>query len=265
MILAVNQYLAKNVRLLGLLIFMVLLLGIASLVTMPKAEDPQFFLPISVVEIIAPGMSPELLETQVVNPLEDSLKIVDDIKDIETRILHGSVKLQVRFLYGTDAKAGFDELVRAVSRVQADFPEDVRRTLFFKASPVTVNMMQIAVSHPENDWQTLHRTANKLSDRLQAIHNVQQSNVWGLPQLVVEVTVDPDKLLQYNLNVGQVHQAIANRGMANHAGYIDDDGLRFTINLSGEYDNIEQIQHTRLVAGEIGQLTVQDVADRINV
>jgi len=46
---SVNQYLSKNVRLLGLFLAMIFLLGGNSLLNMPKAEDPQFMLPIRIV------------------------------------------------------------------------------------------------------------------------------------------------------------------------------------------------------------------------
>ena len=159
MLLNINRYLGSNVRLLGLIIAMVIMLGGTSLMTMPKAEDPQFYLPISVVEVIAPGMSPALLETQVVAPIEESLGLVEDIKTIETKIRHGAVNLTVRFIHGTSADGGFDEVVRAVSRVQGSFSDDVQKILYFKASPITVNILQLAISHPENDWQTIQRTA----------------------------------------------------------------------------------------------------------
>jgi len=151
-LLSTAQYFANNIRLLWLLIVMIIALGASSLMTMPKAEDPQFEMPIRVVELIAPGMSPTALETQVVDPIEDSLNIVEDIKSIETEIKHGAVTFTLRFLYGTDPDESFDEVVRAIGRVKEQFPADVRNTLFFKASPITVNVLQLAMSSPDQDW-----------------------------------------------------------------------------------------------------------------
>ncbi|QTH63093.1 efflux RND transporter permease subunit [Psychrosphaera ytuae] len=261
MLLHINRYLGNNVRLLGLIIAMVMMLGTSSLVTMPKAEDPQFYLPISVVEVIAPGMSPALLETQVVGPIEQSLELVEDIKTIETKIRHGAVNITVRFIHGTEADAGFDEVVRAVSRVQNRFPEDVQKVLYFKASPITVNVLQLAISHPDNDWQTIKRTATKLKDELQALDNVQRAQIWGMPEMVVAVAVDSQKLIQHNISIEQVQQAIGSRGKATHAGYIDDQQVRFTINLSGEYKSIKEIEQTVVKTNGTAQVLVSDVAN----
>ncbi len=260
MLLSVNQYLSKNVRLLALMLVMVTLLGVSSLITMPKAEDPQFYLPISVVEVIAPGLSPSLIESQVVEPIEQSLGMVEDIKNIETKIGHGSLNITVRFIHGTNAVGGFDEVVRAVGRVRNNFPSAVQNVIFFKASPITVNVLQLALSHPENDWQTIQRASIKLKNQLQALPNVQRSQIWGLPQLAVEVSVNKDKLFQYKTNIEELYQAIANRGQVNNAGFIDDKQVRFTVNLSGEYKDIEEINKTVIKTNGTAQILVEDLA-----
>ncbi|GAB3002000.1 efflux RND transporter permease subunit [Psychrosphaera aestuarii] len=257
---SVNQYLSKNIRLLGLLLAMVFLLGGNSLLTMPKAEDPQFLLPINVVEVIVPGMSPLLLETQVIEPIERSLGLVENIKTIESRARHGSVNMIIKFIHGTNPEDGFDEIVRAVTRIRGELPDDVQNVIFFKASPTTVNVLQLAISHPDNDWQTIQRGANKLKNLLQALPNIQQSEVWGLPQLVVAVDVDPAKLIRYKVNIQEVMAAVAERGQSTHAGYIDDKQVRFTINLSGEYKDISQLQNTVIKMHDSAQITLADVA-----
>ncbi|MUH73653.1 hypothetical protein GNP35_14865 [Psychrosphaera haliotis] len=144
-----------------------------------------------------------------------------------------SVNILIKFIHGTNPQDGFDEIVRAVTRIRGELPDSVQNIVYFKASPTTVNVLQLAVSHPDNDWQTIKRGATKLKNLLQALPNVQEAGVWGLPQLVVAVNVDPAKLIQYKVNIQEVMQAVANRGEASHAGYLDDKQVRFTINLSG--------------------------------
>ena len=261
MLLSTAQYFANNIRLLWLLIIMIIALGASSLMTMPKAEDPQFEMPISVVELIAPGMSPTALETQVVDPIEDSLNIVEDIKSIETEIKHGAVTFTLRFLYGTDPDESFDEVVRAIGRVKEQFPADVRNTLFFKASPITVNVLQLAMSSPDQDWQTLHRLSEKLQQNLQALKDVRQAQVWGMPQLVVEVAVDNEKLIRHNISVDQVRQVLALRASPSHAGYIDQGKVRFSIKLSGEFRTFDQIENTLVGTDNGDYIYVKDIAE----
>lgn len=261
MLLSITQYFANNIRLLSLLILMIILLGVTSLLGMPKAEDPQFDMPINVVEVIAPGVSPLELESKVVEPIERSLGMVEDIKTIEVEIKQGAATFTIRSLYGTDPDGSYDEVVRAVGRVQPTFPAGVQNTLFIKASPITVNAVQYAVSSPDNDWQTLQRTSSKLQKKLQALPVVRQAEIWGLPRLVVQVAVAQDALFQHKLSIEQVKAVLARRGDPNHAGYIDNDEVRFTITLSGEYKDFKQLANTVIKSDDKGHVLLSDVAD----
>lgn len=129
MLLSTAQYFSKNIRLLNLIILMIVLLGLSSLATMPKAEDPQFDMPINVVEVMAPGMSPNSLESEVVGPVERALGLVEDIKTIETEIKQGAATFTVRFVHGTNPPDSFDDVVNAVNSVRASFPSSVRLSL----------------------------------------------------------------------------------------------------------------------------------------
>ena len=264
MFIAITSYLANNSRLLILIILTILLLGLTSLMSMPKAEDPQFELPINIIEVLAPGMSPDIIESKVIKPIEQSLAMVDDIKNIETEIKQGSATFTVRSFYGTDPDESYDEVVRAVTRVQADFPSDVQATLFFKGSPTTVNVIQYAITHPDNDWQILQRNSKKLQEQLQSLSTVRRAEIWGLPQLVVRVELEQQKLIKHKISVQQVEQALAARGNDSHAGYIDNPSERYSITLSGEYRTFAELSTTLIKAEAGSQLLLSDVAS-INI
>lgn len=261
MLLKLAQYFANNIRLLNLIILMILLLGTSALVSMPKAEDPQFDMPINVVEVMAPGMSPNSLESEVVGPIEQSLGLVEDIKTIETEIKQGAVTFTIKFLHGTGAPKSFDDVVNAVNRVRSGFPETVRNIIFVKASPITVNAVQLAVSSPTNDWQMLKRTSQNLQKRLQAIPIVRQAEVWGLPSLVVSVKANSAEMLEHNISIDDISRALAANSRADHAGYIDSDNMRFSINLSGEYTNFEELSGTIIKSDGSGHVVLSDIAE----
>lgn len=261
MLLATAQYFSNNIRLLNLIILMILLLGLSSLATMPKAEDPQFDMPINVVEIMAPGMSPNSLESEVVSPVENALGLVENIKTIETEIKQGAATFTVKFIHGTSAPDSFDDVVNAVNSVRATFPSSVRNVMFVKASPITVNALQVAIASPTNDWQTLKRASENLQKRLQALLIVRQAEIWGLPTLAVSVQLDQGKMFQHNISISDVAAALKSNSNTNHAGYIDTDNMRFSINLSGEYKDFKELHATIIKSDGSGHLVLEDIAE----
>ncbi|AWL11675.1 Nodulation protein NolG [Saliniradius amylolyticus] len=243
-----------------LLLALVLLLGGISLKLMPKAEDPQFELPLSVVEVLAPGLSTQDMEVQVVNPIEDAFSLLEDVDSIETTIKQGSVTFEVRFLYGVEPDAGFDEVVRAVGRVRASLPSQIKGILYFKAAPTTVNIFQIALSSTQNDYVLLERHAKRLQRRLQAIKGINKAELWGVPEQVVKVALMPHKLQAHQLSLAHIQQALSARGTYRSASYIDTQQRRYHIELSGKFESLAAIRNTLIPAIGSEPVRLGDIA-----
>jgi len=87
------------------IVLLLVLVGIVSYLNMPRSEDPQFDLPVTLIEVVYPGASPSDIETLVVDPLEQEIADIENIKKIEAKIHNGAVRITIDFLYGTDAEA----------------------------------------------------------------------------------------------------------------------------------------------------------------
>ena len=75
------------------IVVLMVLVGIVSYFTMPRSEDPQFDLPITIIEVIYPGASPSDIETLVVDEIEKELEIIENIKKVEATIKNDGVKV----------------------------------------------------------------------------------------------------------------------------------------------------------------------------
>ena len=65
----------KNAQFTLTIMVLIVLVGIVSYFQMPRSEDPQFDMPITLIEVIYPGASPTDIESLVVNPLEEDARI----------------------------------------------------------------------------------------------------------------------------------------------------------------------------------------------
>ena len=255
----ITQFARSNIRVTYLLIFLILGLGAVSLQNMPKAEDPQFEMPITVIQVFAPGLKPEDIESQIVNPIETSFRLLEKVKFIESYIKNGVVSFEIRFLHGTEPDDSFDDAVRAVNRVKGELPPNLNFN-FFKGAPTTVNVMQIALSSKNVGYKTLEREAKKLQKRLEAIELVNRAEIWGIPEQVVQVSVDMNKLAALGLTLEQLQQAIAARGNERTAGYLESSQQRYSVQLSGKFESLSQIKQTQIPNSMFKDIRVNDVA-----
>ncbi len=142
----------KNTQFTITIITLLVLVGIVSYFNMPRSEDPQFDLPITLVEVIYPGASPSDIETLVVDILEEEIADIANIKKIESEVRNGAARITVTFIYGTDAEAAFNKIKQAIATVKPDLPLGIQQLLVLKATPSSVAIMQLALWNEPNDY-----------------------------------------------------------------------------------------------------------------
>jgi len=170
----------------GLLVAM----GVNSLFNIPRSEDPEFHVPIPTVVAVYPGADPQDIEQLVVDPIEDAINELDDIKRIDSRSMDGVGVVQIEFEWDTDADDVYDEVVREVNRIRAQLPPDLAALEVRKAGSGLVNIVQLAIVSKDASYRELKELAEDLRDSIEVVAGVRNSEAWAYPQSEVRVAVD---------------------------------------------------------------------------
>lgn len=248
-----------------LTIFLLLvLIGVVSYLNMPRSEDPQFDLPVTLIEVVYPGASPSDIETLVVDPLEEEIADIENIKKIEAKIHNGAVRITIDFLYGTDAEAAFNKVKQAVSTVRPNLPEGIAELLVLKATPSSVAIMQLALWSEPTDYKTMELHAKLLEKRLETIASVRKASIWGYPRQIVAIDINLASLKYYGLALTDVTQVLQGRALNITPGFVDASTRRFNVKASGNFTQINQIENTVIsdsnIASANGILKIKDIA-----
>ena len=240
---------------------MALAIGIYSFRTIPRSEDPQF--PIAVFQIVAiyPGATPTDLEQLVVDPVEDELNELDDVKNIKTRVFDSVAVILVEFDAGVDAEDKHQEVLRQVAEVKGDLPDDLHSLEVRRYSTTNVSVAQMALTSRTAPYRQLEVLADRLEERLESLSGVKQAEVWGAPDEQVRIALDLGKLSELGVPVDQVLQAVASDNTNLPGGSVDVGGKKLNVKSSGPYRTIAEVRDT--VVGGDGQNVVhlRDVAD----
>jgi multidrug efflux pump subunit AcrB len=100
--------------------------GANSLLTIPRAEDPAFPIPIYIVRVILPGAGPTEIEKLVAKPIEDAIDALEDVKEIRSVSQDGVAVITAEFTWDVDVDRKFDEVVREVNGEGIDCPDEHR-------------------------------------------------------------------------------------------------------------------------------------------
>jgi multidrug efflux pump subunit AcrB len=245
-----------------LLLFALLIaMGVNSLLNIPRSEDPEFHVPIPTVVAVYPGADPADIERLVVDPIEDAINEIDDIKRIDSRSMDGVGVVQVEFQWHTNADDVYDEVVREVNRIRTQLPPDLASLEVRKAGSGLVNIVQVALVSEDADYRELKELAEDLRDSIETVPGVRRSETWAFPQPEVRIAVDLERMGRAGVTLGQVELALRGENASIPGGAVDVGLRKYNLKTSGSYESLEEIADT-VVASRDGRIVkLRDVAD----
>jgi len=250
----------KNAQFVLIIAILMVLVGIVSYLNMPRSEDPQFDIPINVIEIIYPGASPLDIETLVVDPLEEEISDIEGIDKIESQVKNDGARIEVTFRYGTDVEAVFNKVKLAVSTVEPDLPVGIQDILVLKATPTSVAIMQFALWSDPINYKQMEYYAKQLEKRLEAISSVRKADIWGYPQQIVAVDLNLELLKHYGISVIDIERILKGRAQNITPGFVDATTRRFNVKASGNFQELDTLDNTIVLSTDKFALKLKDVA-----
>ena len=244
-----------------IVVILLVLSGIISLVKMPKAEDPAVSKPGASIFVIYPGAMPADLEQLIVDPIEEVLNELDDIKKLESTCRDGLASISIEFIPGSDPDETFSDVNEKINTVRERLPQDILSIETMKWSIADTNFMQVALVSEDADYRELERQADILEKIFKKINGIKRAETWAFPAQEVRVAIDLEKLAQLQIPLNRVLGAIQTSNMNIPGGTIDAGIKRFSIQTSGSYTSIDQIKDTVIHSEGTKVVYVKDVAE----
>lgn len=243
---------------------MVAVLGVVTILTMPRSEDPEIHAPQFPVVVVFPGTSPKDMEEMVVDKLEKQLFGLENIKRIKTNISDGQAVLFVEYKYSSDVDEKYQELVREVNSLRAELPKEIALLEVRKVQPSDVNVIQLALVSEHASTLQLKKEAERLQEQLEKLPALKKVEIFGLPEQVVRVDLKLEKMAQMQIPVDLVMGTLQGE-MANIPGGSISEGARtFNIKTSGNYREAGEVATTIISSRNGKNILLRDIADVYN-
>ncbi|GHH40687.1 HAE1 family hydrophobic/amphiphilic exporter-1 [Streptomyces umbrinus] len=234
--------------LIGLMSIIALVFGAIAIPQLKQQLLPTIELPM--VSVIAPyqGASPDVVEKQVVEPIEDNLEAVDGISGVTSTASEGNALIMASFDYGNDSARIVADVQQAVNRARVQLPDDVDPQVV-AGSTDDIPTVVLAVTSDKDQQALSDQLDRTVVPALKDIDGVGQVTVDGVQDLQVSVTPDDAKLAKAGLNTAALGQALQAGGATLPAGSFDEDGSNRTVQVGGGFTSLKQIQDL-MVTGE---------------
>ncbi|MET9651736.1 efflux RND transporter permease subunit [Streptomyces sp. NPDC006460] len=246
--------------LIGLMSIVAIVFGAIAIPQLKQQLLPSIELPMVSVLAQYQGASPDVVEKQVVEPLESTIKAVDGIKGVTSTASEGSAVIMATFEYGDEGtKQLVADVQQAVNRARAVLPDSVDPQVV-AGSTDDIPTVVLAVTSDKDQQALADQLERTVVPALEDIEGVGQVSVDGVQDLQVSVTPDDRKLAAAGLDTMRLAEAIKAGGGTVPAGSFSEAGKSRTVQVGGGYTSLRQIQDLRIKPAKGKAVRLADVA-----
>jgi len=200
----------------------VVLFGIIGYNYLGVREYPAVDPPIVTVSTSYVGANADVIESQITEPLEESINGIAGIRTITSVSREGRSTITVEFDLDIDMEAATNDVRDRVSRALQRLPPDVDNPIVSKADADSNPIVFLSVSSDSrNALETSEIANNMIRERMQTIPGVSEVRIWGEKRYSMRLWMDPAKLAAYGLTPLDVRQAIDRENIELPSGRIE--------------------------------------------
>jgi multidrug efflux pump subunit AcrB len=258
----ITNFAVKNYQFTLIIFLLFAVVGVLTLFTMPRSEDPTIHPPEYLITVIYPGTSPKDMEEQVVKPIENKIYGLENIDKMLTTIQDGVAAIQVKFKYGVDINNKYQEISTEINALKnSELPKDIYLIKTEKISSSDVKILQVALVSDNASDKLLRDEADKLKTRLEKITNLKEVKYSGMPEQEIRVDVQLDKLAQMKIPLNVVIGSLQSEAADIPGGSVNLESKVFNVKTSGKFKNIEDVTNTVIYNANGKIIYLKDVAD----
>ncbi|MBW3627721.1 MAG: efflux RND transporter permease subunit [Gemmatimonadetes bacterium] len=254
---AIRRPVITLVTMLAIVVF-----GLFSYFSLDTDEYPEVNPPVVSVAIPYPGASPDIVEREVVDPVEESISGLSGVDQINASALDGFALLVVMFDFEKDVQQATQDIRDAISQIRGDLPQEMEEPILTRFDPNDLPIISLTLSSATMTAAELTRIADPaITRQLRGVSGVAEVEVVGGVERELVVEIKPLALQAAGVSIAQVVQALQVQNLAVPVGSIRGDLVEHTIRLRGRLQGPADFQ--QIVVSQSGGRLVRlgEVAD----
>lgn len=234
----------------------IIVFGIIGFNYLGVREYPAVDPPIITVTTNYTGANSEIIESQITEPLEESINGIAGIESITSVSREGRSTITVEFSLAVNLETAANDVREKVSRATRNLPPEADPPITTKADADARPIVFLNLKSSSRDPMELTDLAiNTFKERLQTIPGVSGVQIWGEKIPAMRLWMAPEKLSAYGLTPRDVRDAIRRENVELPSGRIEGDATELTVRTSGRLRTVEEFEN--LVIKEDGERLVR--------
>ncbi|MCC5943635.1 MAG: efflux RND transporter permease subunit [Bernardetiaceae bacterium] len=219
----------------------IVIFGVIGFLYLGVREYPSVDPPIISVTTDYTGANADIIESQITEPLEESINGIAGIRSLSSVSNDGRSTITVEFELDVDLEAAANDVRDRVSRAVRNLPPDADPPTVVKADADATTIIAMTVQSDKRSLLELSKLANDVfKERLQTIPGVSNIRIWGEKKYAMRLIMHPQKLEAYGLTPLDVRNALLAQNVELPSGRIEGYSTELTIRTFGRLQNEDE-------------------------
>src|SRR5882757_4524908 len=223
---------------------MIILFGVVGHNFLAVRDYPAIDPPIITVQTNYTGANPDLIESQITEPLEKNINGIPGIRTISSNSSLGSSYITVEFNLGVDLEAAASDVRDKVGQAVRSLPLDIDAPPVVTKSDANSDFILILAvqSRTKSLLELSDYAENVLQQQLQTIDQVSSVNIFGQKRYAMRIWVDPDKMNAQGVTFTDIGNSLNSENIELPPGKIYGNNTELTIRVLGRLTSEKQFR-----------------------
>ncbi len=219
-------------------------------------EYPSVDPPVVTVQTSYTGANADIIESQITEPLEESINGIAGIKSLSSSSRDGRSNITVEFDLAINIEDAANDVRDRVSRSMAVLPKDVDPPVVSKADADSNPIYNLNIYSKTRDLLSLNEIATRnVKEKLQTIPGVSSVQMWGEKKYAMRLHIDPERLASFRLTAPDIVNALTKQNIELPSGSIEGNNTELTVRTQGRMTSVEDFNN--LIIREEGDRSVK--------
>jgi multidrug efflux pump len=223
------------------------------------SQNPDVDFPVVNVSVTYEGASPEVMETDVVDFIEDAVTSIEGVKQISSTSRQGSANITIEFELTRDIDAALQDVQTRVAQAARRLPRELEPPIITKTNPEDQPILWLSLAGSRTPTFLADYVRNVLRPQFQSIEGVGEIFLGGYRERNIRVWYDAARMEAQGLTVQDVNSAIQREHLEMPAGRIETPDREMNVRAEGEAIDLESFRQLVVAYRQGTPIRLKDV------